>query len=254
MIGRLTQRQAGQPWPLFGYTLRLLEQPGALCRGHSYLRSSPSRFVRRELRLVGHLQPRKPAISVANRLGIRPANPTSIGASSNWLNNFAIAFFVPPMFEVRDCNASKIHEIELTHDFRRRGLGEHTSSSLYSWLVPSCGSISIFRRQRARRLKRWTACSTATLARGMQSFLERPSRKLVCLHNQGPRWYGWRRERRVMLSSSLSSLGGCNNTVWSRTQQSVEVHDVNDYLVTIEALRESLLRAFDQHRFHYSLC
>ena len=36
-------------------------------------------------------------------LSIR-AKGASIGASSNWLNNFAIAFFVPPMFKVRYCN------------------------------------------------------------------------------------------------------------------------------------------------------
>jgi len=44
-------------------------------------------------------------------LSIR-AKGASIGASSNWLNNFAIAFFVPPMFEVRDYHMQLIMPLE----------------------------------------------------------------------------------------------------------------------------------------------
>jgi hypothetical protein len=100
----------------------------------------------------------------------------------------------------------------LTSDFCRLGLGEHTSSSLSFWPVPSCGSISIFRRPRARRSKRWIVCLTATLVRGMRSFSEKLSRRSACLLSQALRWCGWRRERRVMLSRWLSCLGRYNGT------------------------------------------
>ena len=98
---------------------------------------------------------------------------------------------------------AEVYETELTYDLFRPGPGVHTSSSPSFWPVLSCGSISIFRRQRVRHSKRWTVCLTATLVRGMRSFSEKLSRKSVCLPSRALQWYGWRRERRVTLSRWL---------------------------------------------------
>lgn len=68
--------------------------------GKAPVSSNPTPYMTPEKEMERQLTPHLPSQTVVSEifpLSIR-GRGASIGASSNWVNNFAIAFFVPPMF------------------------------------------------------------------------------------------------------------------------------------------------------------